>query len=233
MKTKLTPLFGLLLLALLMPQLTVAQSSGGIGVFAPGIQPVRFDVLNGSLPAGYPEISGNPFATAGAGYGIISNFVIGGEGGSLHPGSFSNDDLQIELAGDYSFFSLGYVLLNRKGILAFPLVSVGEANQSVYIHQNDQTATFGGVTGEPFQATTLKYRSKMLRFSITGLYAIKGNSSGKGASGVMLGLTAGYQTSYKSGPWTYDNGSIEDGPDFSNNGFFIQLLVGGGGVVNR
>lgn len=49
----------------------------------------------------------------------------------------------------------------------------------------------------------------------------------------MVGLEAGYQMRYKPGTWTFDNGDIEDGPTFNNNGFFIQLLIGGGGVMRK
>jgi hypothetical protein len=233
MKTKVLLLIAICMAAFMAPHISHAQSSGGIGFFAPGLHTVRFGDLNASLPAGYPVIENQPFLTAGAGYGIISKFVIGGEGGTHHPGSFTSENLQVDLSSEYGFFSLGYVLLNRKGLLAFPLVSVGENDFAMYIHQSGQTATFPGVTSEPFQATTLRYNTKLLRFSLTGIYAIKGNVSGKGATGLMVGLTAGYQTAYKSGPWEYDNGPLTNGPDLSFNGFYVQLLLGGGGIMYR
>ena len=73
----------------------------------------------------------------------------------------------------------------------------------------------------------------MLKFSVAGLYTLQGSKSAKGSAGLMIGLEAGYQMSYKNGTWKYDNGDITGGPDFSNNGFFIQLMIGGGGVMRK
>jgi hypothetical protein len=90
------------------------QASGGLGFFKPGINTVQISKLNSSLPAGYPEIANRPIVASGAGYGIFSNFVLGGEGGSMYTGSFTLDNQLVDLSGDFSFFSLGYVVLNNK-----------------------------------------------------------------------------------------------------------------------
>ncbi len=209
------------------------QASGGLGFFTPGIHTIQFSKLNESLPAGYPVITNKPFVTAGAGFGVFSNIVLGGEGGTLHGGSFTQGNQVIDLSGEFGFFSLGYVVLNKKGILLYPMVSIGDNDLTLYIHQKDQNSTFGNITGEPFQATTLHYKSKMLKFSVAGMYALQGSKSEKGSAGLMVGLEAGYQMNYKSGTWTYDNGEVAGGPDFSSNGFFIQLMIGGGGVMRK
>ncbi len=209
-----------------------AQSSGGLGFFSPGIHTIQYSELNALMPAGYPQITNKPFVTSGTGYGIFSNIVIGGEGGTMHAGSFALDNQLVDLSGEFGFFSLGYVVLNRKGLVVFPTAGIGTNDLAMYIHQKDQNASFENVTGEPFQSTTLRYHSKMLKFSLTGLYPLQ-NRSDKGASGLMLGLQVGYQMSYKPGVWTYDNGSITDGPEFSHNAFFIQLMIGGGGLMQK
>lgn len=222
-------------LSLLMAMNGIAfgQASGGIGFFAPGIHTIKYSDLNSFLPAGYPQITSKPFVTAGAGYGIFSNIVIGGEGGTIHAGSFTRDYQQVDLNGDFAFFSLGYVVMNNKGLLIYPLASIGENDLTMYIHQKDQTASFETITGEPFQSTTLHYKTKMLKFSLAGLYVLNGSKSEKGSSGLMVGLEAGYQVSYKTGVWNYDNGTVTGGPDFNNNGFFIHLMIGGGGVMRK
>jgi len=77
--------------------------------------------------------------------------------------------------------------MNNKGILVYPLVSIGENNLQMYIHQKDQSSSFGTITGEPFQATTLHYKTKMLKFSVAGLYTLQGSKSEKGSAGLMIG----------------------------------------------
>jgi hypothetical protein len=209
------------------------QASGGIGFYTPGVNTIQFSKLNNSLPAGYPLITNKPFVTAGAGYGIFSNIVIGGESGTLHAGSFVKDIQQVDLSGHMGFISLGYVVVNSKGLLVYPLMSIGSNNLQMYIHQKDQTATYGTVTGEPFQAATLHLKTRMLKVSVAGLYTPLGSKSDKGSAGLMVGLEAGYQIAYKPGVWMYDNGNVSGGPDFNSNGFFIQLMIGGGGVMRK
>jgi hypothetical protein len=233
MKAKLLFLSASIMLLVLMHSHSFGQATGGVGFFTPGVHTIQYSKLNSFLPAGGPQITNKPFITAGAGYGIFYNFVLGGEGGTMHAGSFAKDNWQVDLSGDFGFFSLGYVVLNSKGLLMYPLVSIGSNDLKMYIHQKDQTATFGAITGEPFQATTLHYNTKMLKFSVAGLYTVEGSKSEKGSGGLMIGLEAGYQIAYKTGVWTYDNGNVSGGPDFSNNAFFIQLMIGGGGVMRK
>ncbi len=232
MNTKFLSLSAGILLIVVTQSHSFGQASGGIGFFTPGIHTIQYSKLNSSLP-GYPEITNKPFVTAGAGYGIFSNIVIGGEGGTMHAGSFSKENQQIDLTGDFGFFSLGYVMLNKKGILIFPALSAGSNDLMMYVHEKDQGASFASITGEPFQATTLHYKTKMAKVSLTGVYTFKGNKSDKGSAGFMLGFQVAYQIDYYKGSWTYDGGTVTEGPDFINNGFFIQLMIGGGGVLRR
>jgi len=233
MKTKLLFLCAAMVILLFTAANTFGQASGGLGFFAPGIHTIQYTKLNSSLPAGYPQITNKPFVTAGMGYGIFSNFVLGGEGGTLHAGSFAKDNQQVELSGDFGFFSLGYVVFNKKGILLFPTASIGSNTLMMYIHEKDQSSSFGSVTGEPFQAATLYCKTKMAKVALTGVYAVKGNRSDYGTAGFLLGMQVGYQMGYSKGTWTYDGGEITGGPDFSSNAFFIQLMIGGGGVSGR
>lgn len=233
MKARLFILYAGIILLGITTGRSFGQTSGGIGFFAPGIHTISYSKLGNSLPAGYPEIKSKPLVTAGLGYGIFWNIVLGGEGGTMHAGTFTEGNQQVDLTGDFGFFSLGYVVVNRNGFLLFPSLSIGSNDLMMYIHEKDHTATFGSITGEPFQATTLHYKTSMAKVSLTGVYPLQGNKPGKGSAGFMLGIQAGYQFGYKEGDWSYDAGTVTDGPDFNSNGFFIQLLIGGGGVFSK
>ncbi len=208
-------------------------SFGGLGFFAPGIHTIQYSKIGEFLPAAYPAITNKPFMTGGVGYGIIGNIIVGGAGGTMHAGTFIKDNRQVELTGGYGFFTLGYLLVNRKGFLIYPLVAIGGNDLQMYIHQTGQTSGFNGVVTNPYQATTIRNHEKMLRFSLSGLFAPQSFKSDGGANGLMIGFEAGYQMGYGSDPWTYDNGDIVDRIGFGNNSFFIQLLIGGGGVMKR
>lgn len=232
MKAKFLILFtGIILLSAWSSE-SFSQSFGGVGFFKPGFQTMQFDQLNSHLPTSGPQISNRPLTTAGAGYGVMANIVIGGEGGSVHAGSFTKGDQQIDLAGGFGFFSLGYIVVNKKKVIIYPLVSIGGNDLQIYIHQKGQSSSFTNVSGEPFQATTINLITKILKFSLSGLYALQGNSD-KGAAGLMIGLEAGYQVGYKTGKWSYDNGDITGAPDFNSNAFFVQLMIGGGGIMRK
>lgn len=221
-------------LATLLPAIAShAQNGGGIGFFLPGVNTVKFTDLNTFLPQGSPEITSKPFTTAGSGYGIFYGIVIGGQGGTMHAGSFIKGNQQIDLEGEFGFFSLGYVALNKKGFILYPTVSIGDNTISMYFHQKDQTSSFQTITTEPFQAARLVYQRPMLKFSLAGNYALMGSKNDGGAAGLMIGIEAGYQMPYKEGVWTYDNGAVTDGPDFDNSGFFVSLAIGGGGVMRN
>jgi hypothetical protein len=243
MKAKLPFLLSVILMMAIVPVRSSGQDaaspkkagrlSGGLGFFTPGIHTIQYTRLNNFLPAGYPLITSRPIVTAGAGYAVFSNFVIGGEGGTMHAGSFSKGNQLVDLTGTLGFFSLGYVVLHKKGFMMYPLLSIGSNTFEMYIHQKDGDASFGTVTGEPFQSTTLLYETKMLKLSVTGHYVVAGSKSDNGTGGLMIGLEVGYQMGYKKGVWTYDNGKITDGPNFCNNGLFVQLMIGGGGVGRK
>jgi hypothetical protein len=209
------------------------QTSGGFGFYAPGIHTIDFSRLNSSMPAGFPEITNRPFVSAGKGYGIFSSIVIGGEGGGFHAGTFTKGNQVVELSGSIGYFSLGYVAVNRKGLLVFPTVSIGDNMVEMYIHEKDQKSSFQTVAGEPYQSVTLRRKTNMLKVSAAAIYVLKGNRSESGAGGLMVGLEAGYQVGYKTFDWTYDNGTAVGGPDHSNNAFFIQLMIGGGGFSKK
>jgi hypothetical protein len=229
---KLISLAGIVLLALFCGTVS-GQTSGGLGFYAPGIHTISFSKLNSSLPAGYPEILNRPFVSVGQGYGFFSNFVIGGEGGGFHAGTFTHGSQVVELSGSLGYFSLGYVVINNKGLLVFPTVSIGDNEVEMFIHEKGQAAPFTSVTSVPYQSVTVKYNTKMVKVSAAAIYVAKGNRSESGAGGLMVGLEVGYQMAYKTGVWSYDNGTLTGGPDFSNNAFFVQLLIGGGGVSKR
>jgi hypothetical protein len=233
MKAKLLSSVAGVLLLLLADNPLFGQATGGIGFFAPGIHTVNFGKLNAALPAGYPEITNKPFLTSGVGYAVFSNIMIGGEGGTMHAGTFSQGDQTVELENSFSYFSVGYMAYNKKGIMLFPAVGIGNNEMTFYIHQQGEDVSFADVVLEPFQATTLHYTDRMLKFSATGLYTLKGAKSDKGNAGLMLGLEVGYQIGYQPGKWNYDNGSINEGPDFDTRGFYFRLMIGGGGVMRK
>lgn len=210
-----------------------APSSGGLGFFLPGIHTVKFSELNGSMPEGIPEITNKPFVTTGAGYGIFYNVVVGGQGGTMHAGSFVKDDVQADLEGEFGFFSLGYVVWNKKGLVVFPTASIGDNTMKIYLHPKDQPNSFSNITSQHSQAVTLLYKRPMLKFALSGVYVLQGAKSDNGSAGLMLGFEAGYQMPYKKGIWTYDGGTVTGGPEFDPSGFFIQLMIGGGGVWRK
>ena len=60
------------------------RTSGGEGYFMMGVQKINIKNLNTILQQyNYPALDENYTSIGGSGYGIVNNFVIGGEGHGL------------------------------------------------------------------------------------------------------------------------------------------------------
>lgn len=233
MKTRILTgsLLGLTLIYLACSPLPAQQYIGGMALFSPGIQSTRLSLLNNYLPRGLPEIQPKPWIMTGEVYLMLSNIMIGGQGGTQNAGTFGLGYQLTDLTSRFRSLSVGYLVYSRKGLYVFPSAAVGTSNLEIYIHRTNQWITFQSVGEESYHATTLYYKRPMIRFSMTGTWIID-KSRTTSHSGLVIGLEAGFQAPARRGTWTYDNGRVKDGPDINPGGFFLQLIIGGGVAVD-
>lgn len=228
---KLTALFtAVMLLAGIHLHAQNGKISGGIGFFVPGVQFFAPGELNAHFPSNYPDMSFSLYTQAGSGYGIFKNFIYGFEGGGYEGGPFIKDNIQVDLTGGYSSFQLGYIVFAKGKFMAFPVIGLNWNQLDFYIHQPNQTQTFSAITMSPDEGTMLTYKATALNISMNASYFLGGKVTDGGGGGLMLGLQVGYQSPAFNGTWTYDNGAVTDGPGFDMSGFYVRLLIGGGGI---
>ncbi|MCD6345829.1 MAG: hypothetical protein J7L96_00270, partial [Bacteroidales bacterium] len=113
---------------------------------------------------------------------------------------------------------------------AYPLIGIRNNNMEIFIHETEQSETFSNLVDQPDQSLVLKHKTTTLNVSLNAFYYVGGTMTDNGGGGFLLGLQVGYQLPAVRRVWTYDNGSISGGPDFDMSGFYVRLLIGGGGL---
>jgi hypothetical protein len=136
------------------------QEKGGVGYFTTGV--------GWFLESGSNSIV---YSAGGGGHSITNRWILGGEGHS----SFGPDN-----AGGYGFFNLGYVLLNKDFILAYPLVGLG-----------------GGAMTSTIDSSVSKCALLSPAVAVDLLIRTKDNS------GALVGIHAGYTFTVYSTTFTW------------------------------
>ncbi len=102
------------LLGILSGQMLVAQGGsyfGGSGHFSMGSSVVEMNGINTFLNTKQlPGFSRNCMSVGGGGFGVINNFIIGGEGGAINPSRVANTNGYSELSTGYGAFNFGYMI---------------------------------------------------------------------------------------------------------------------------
>jgi len=222
--------------ALLLPVTTSAQSGnafGGFGYYQPGLQFFMPNNLNNYFPIDYPLVDFNSYYDAGGGFAVFYNFIIGGEGGSYRGGSFVNGNRKVDLSGEFSALKMGYTVYKKRGLMIYPLLGFVRQSMTIYVHQVNQAESFNRVLENPNIASTLVLQNANLTISAAFMYEVFGAKKDNMVNGMVVGMEAGYQLpAFGSGKWTYDNGPIMSptAPVFDLPGFFLRLIIGGGGL---
>jgi len=224
---------GLLLAFALATGLVSAQDRvfGGSGTFDIGIQTMDPDGLNDVLtPAGYGSLSGPALTIGGSGQGYVNNWVIGGEGAFYGFGEANSPTHELELAGGYGLFTLGYIPLQGRGFLFYPSLGAGVAGTGLDIRARQSESTFAEVIGNPDDNPTrevdLGTVAPYFKLAVN-LHYFPLRGEGSKRYGPMLGLSAGY--AFAPGrPFRQGAADLAGSPDFSPGGFFLTLKLGGG-----
>jgi hypothetical protein len=207
------------------------QGFGGLGFYYPGVQFIMPASLGDILPAAsYPETGFGPITHAGGGYVVMRNFLFGAEGGEYTGGKFTMSGRQVDLAGDFGGFKLGYIALRDNNWFAYPFAYYGGSTMEIYIHGTDEEGSFNTILSEPALSSRLICESSVVSVGAGFVYSVVGAKDKNVSSGFMVGLEAGYQIPVSKSEWTYDNGRIIDGPPMDFQGFFVRLAIGGGGI---
>jgi hypothetical protein len=213
-------------------QKSVAKAHGAMGYYVPGVQFYAPSGINQFFPDDYPEMKFGLISHAGGFSMVYSNFVLGWESGGYESGPFESANRKVELLGEYTNYQVGYVLLQRDQFFAYPVVSFNTNLHEFYIHQPEKVSSFSAIVSNPDQATNIQYRTGTIGVSLHANFVLN-KPSGQGTiGGTILGLEVGYQLPPIYANWSYDNSeTIPNAPGFNNDGFYIRLKIGGGGLA--
>lgn len=186
------------------------------------------DISNRFIAAEYTEPAERFFTIGGGGLFFTNRLIIGGEGSAIIKRSTSGPDDSISLSrsGSYGFLSLGYTLIDKPTLRAYPLLGIG-AGLSEFSVSNERDVNFDELLAEPGSLTRLSQAHFLLNASI-GLDLPVGASSISGRNKLILGVRLGYTLSLANSSWKDESRSINDSPDGDMSGPFIKLLIGTG-----
>ncbi len=225
---KISFLLGILLLTCLNGHAQKIARYGGMGFFSFGISDLRQPGVNSLLASqGYTGLQSRQISMGGQGFGIINNFLIGGQGGSLGEQQFSRAQTTGRIQNSYGSFMMGYVFSAGKRALIYPVIGYGSLSTEITLEDNNTTASMQTAFTNPNQITVIRGEIPSFDLSLNFVIPIFGNMRGGG--GPMAGISAGVIYCPNSGNYTMNGHDLTDVPGQQNSGFYIRLHFGGGG----
>ena len=182
------------------------------------------------MPADAADLD-NGLVTLGAGgHAIYKNWLVGTYGyfrsGDSQSLTVDGQMYDYRLTGSSGYLNLGYILFHGSSWLLYPQVGFGVENRSL-VKTLDESIDFS--VDENLSARYI-YFSPMMEISFGFDFYPLGTSMTK------FGLRLGYQFSLEqNNDWEHSGGVITgpDLPENNLNGFFVNLVIGGGYFVSR
>lgn len=204
------------------------KRSGGMGFFATGYQVIDINKLNSRLKLfGLPQFDKNYVTLGGGGFGILNNFVVGGEGHGLVGSDLSNQFYQTNLTAGYGLFDMGYLIHYSDGLKIFPVVGFGGGGIDLRINEKN-IVDFDQVLNNPKKGSILSIAGLMLNFGLNLFYKLNLGGDDEKAGGLSFGLSLGYTHFLQLGNWSLFDTEIAGGPNVGLTGFYIRFTLGGG-----
>ena len=188
--------------------------NGGGGYFRMANAIFDMTPVNKAFPgAGF---SGQFNGFGGAGYALINNLIVGGEGMGYPGAVVSDGTISLKPVVAYGLFNLGYVIFRRDRLLLYPVAGIGAGALTIDIVERQ---------GSPALEARRQVSARLTAFSLAA-GADRYFMFGSGGGGVAISFRAGFFFGAQSGSWKGDDlrGRRTNVP-----GAFVSLGLGGGG----
>lgn len=203
---------------------------GGMGGYEGGLFMLQMPGTNQLLQNnGYTSIGPNQMAHGGMGMGIINNFMIGGQGGSISEQSFSRADNAGTLKHSYGSLQLGYLFRPGKKLAFFPIVGLGTLESIYEITNNNTSNDLQQAFQQPNQMLLIQQRSPYVDFSVNlNYWLFKGK---KTIFGPFFGLSLGGFYAPATANYRMNGQPMVNTPTQAASSFYIKLRFGGGSIT--
>ena len=206
----------------------MAQYSGGFGYASIGNIHVANRAIN-QVHRDYnlPEFTPSSLQLSGGGFGVIKNFMIGGEGSVITAGSINGPGFNSSLATAYGMVQVGILTSRyRDRVLVYPVVGIGRG-----------VSSYNNKTSAPFFETDYSAISEQLFMKVElniAAYPFTLNKKGQ-HGGLFSSLSIGYLMNPQSASFEAKNNQAFPfhqgiGPSPYTSGLYFKICIGGGGI---
>jgi hypothetical protein len=202
------------------------ETFGGAGYFGFRINNYNLSGINSSLQSNnIPTLNEAFFGYGGGGLAYIGRLVIGGEGYGFQTPEKNNGAYRSNFSGGIGFFDVGYVVLNNRRCLLYPIVGFGGGTYTINIYDPANT-DFTTLLSNPRRGTQLRTEQFILDLGLqTNLFIFN-------TKFFSVGLKGGYQLAPVKTNWNDANGTLANGPEFDANALYGQINLTFGGFSN-
>lgn len=221
----------LLLSALLLAPPAAAQFGSGSTVTygSVGTNFVDTDDLSGRLDgAGYGALEPGGVGIGTATYQFRGRFVGGVEGHTTGSERTELGGVETKVSGRYALLNVGYDVVGSETLKAYPLLGVGYGDLTLRLAPLAD-ADFDGVLAAPDRGASLSKRGFLFNAGVGGDLIVPFRTSDEAASGLALGVRAGYLAAVGGADWELF--STANAPDASLSGPYVRLLFGFGRIA--
>lgn len=199
--------------------------SGGMGYFMPGFGLQDLGALRAYT--GAQGLQDHRFSIGGGGQLMVRSLILGGEGSSFLDRKETVGNLDLQFHSGWGKGTVGYVVYGRRGLLIYPKVGFGKANQSLTIVNTTAAPNVDSVFAGNYTGTTIKKSSLFMSFG-AGFDWMPGFDETAG-SGLVIGFDVGYHLGLTENGWTAFEHRIAGGPSVTPSGIYANLHIGFGG----
>ncbi|WP_018617481.1 hypothetical protein [Segetibacter koreensis] len=210
--------------------ITDAQIKGGAAFFKTGYlyAPRSSNIFKKIALGGTPHFNNNYLIMGVEAYYRTGNLILGWDGysGEQPDYSFATNSYAEPFIGS-THIRLGRIVKENKQYWVYPSIGMGATGIVL--------ATYNKVNGKSLNTINQILLSPTLDIGINeDIIVTKVNPNEKRYGGLILGIRAGYRTSYSSNNWRNDDWvRLYNKPFYSNNCFYLSVSIGAGGFVSK
>lgn len=210
------------------------QVYGGAGYAAVGIVHVEVSQLNAALnQKGFAGFKNFGISSGVFGYGLLGQFIIGGEFHSVS--SFQTEEWVAgtsELGATMWSIDAGYLVHHTTRLFIYPLIGIGTGEFHLQLTK-DLSRTFDEAISTLSDNVYMVRRNLCINIGVRLDLMIVGGRGYGGGGGLYVELNPGYTFDISGSGWKISGRELSGGPMLRLQGPYLRLMLGMGGFAYR